>query len=121
VVDAFPEANRNDEDASPISSNFCPFLVEYRTYVGRFVCLGTGTLTKAPQLAARLVELDSAIAYLQVERFAVLAEIRAIDEAAGKSERQTTVTVAQLSRSSARHAAAQIGIGNEVINAARDR
>jgi Domain of unknown function (DUF222) len=73
--------------------------------------MGTQTFTKPPQLAARLVELDAAIASLQVERFAVLAEIRSIDEAEGKSERQTAVTVAQLSRSSARLASAQIGLG----------
>jgi hypothetical protein len=58
----------------------------------------TQTLTRAPQLAARLLELDSAIAGLQTERFHVLAEMRALDQADGQSERQTAVTVAQLSR-----------------------
>jgi Domain of unknown function (DUF222) len=78
---------------------------------GTITGMETQTLTRPPQLAARLVELDSAIASLQVERFAVLAEIRSIDEADGKSERQTAVTVAQLSRCSARLASAQIGLG----------
>jgi Domain of unknown function (DUF222) len=73
--------------------------------------MGTQTLAREPQLAARLVELDFAIASLQVDRFAVLAEIRAIDEAEGKSERQTAVTVAQLLRTSARHASSHIGLG----------
>jgi hypothetical protein len=68
----------------------------------------TQTLTRAPQLAARLLELDSAIATLQTERFHVLAEIRSLDETDGKSERQTAVFVAQVSRSSARFAAAEV-------------
>jgi hypothetical protein len=68
----------------------------------------TQTLTRAPQLAARLLELDSAITTLQTERFHVLAEIRALDETDGKSERQTAVFVAQLSRSSARFAGAEV-------------
>jgi hypothetical protein len=87
--------------------------------------MGTQNFTKAPQLAARLVELESAIASLQVERFAVLADLRSIDEAAGKSRRQTAVTFAQLSKSSARHASAQIELATklaalpEVANAMR--
>jgi hypothetical protein len=68
----------------------------------------TQILTRAPQLAARLLELDSAIATLQTERFHVLAEIRLIDEADGKSERLTAVTIAQLSRSSARFAGGEV-------------
>jgi Domain of unknown function (DUF222) len=76
--------------------------------------MGTQTFTKAPQLAARLVELESAIASLQVERFAVLADLRSIDEAEGKSHRQTAVTVAQLSKSSARHASAQIELATKL-------
>jgi hypothetical protein len=75
----------------------------------------TQTLTRAPHLAARLLELDSAIATLQTERFHVLAEIRLIDEAEGKSERQTAVTVAQLSRSSARFAGAEIRLAKRVV------
>jgi hypothetical protein len=74
----------------------------------------TQTLTRAPQLAARLLELDSAIATLQTERFHVLAEIRLVDEADGKSERQTVVTIAQLSRSSARFAGAEIRLAKRV-------
>jgi Domain of unknown function (DUF222) len=71
-------------------------------------------LTKAPQLAARLHELDSAIAGLQVERFRVLAEIRAIDEAEGKSERQTDAMIAQLSRSSPRIASGDVRLASKV-------
>jgi Domain of unknown function (DUF222) len=78
---------------------------------GKIGLMGTQTLTRPPQFAATLIELDSAIACLQVERFALLAKIRSIDEADGKSERQTAVTVAQLSRCSARHASAQISLG----------
>jgi hypothetical protein len=74
----------------------------------------TQILTRAPQLAARLLELDSAIAGLQTERFHVLAEMRAIDEADGKSERQTAVTVAQLSRSSSRFAGAEVRLASKV-------
>jgi hypothetical protein len=70
----------------------------------------TQVLTRPPQLAARLAELDSAIASLQMERFHVLAEMRSLDETEGKSERQTAVLVAQLSRSSARTAASEIGV-----------
>ncbi len=74
----------------------------------------TQTLTRAPQLAARLLELDSAIAALQTERFHVLAEMRSIDEAEGKSARQTAVTVAQLSRSSSQLAGAAIRLATKV-------
>jgi hypothetical protein len=70
----------------------------------------TQVLTRPPQLAARLAELDSAIASLQIERFRVLAEMRSIDETEGKSERQTAVLIAQLSRSSARTAGSEIGV-----------
>jgi hypothetical protein len=70
----------------------------------------TQVLTRPPQLAARLTELDSAIASLQMERFHVLAEMRSIDETEGKSERQTAVLIAQLSRSSTRTAASEIGV-----------
>jgi hypothetical protein len=70
----------------------------------------TQVLTRPPQLAARLTELDSAIASLQMERFHVLAEMRSIDETEGKSERQTAVLIAQLSRSSVRTAASEIGV-----------
>jgi hypothetical protein len=74
----------------------------------------TQILTRAPQLAARLLELDSAIASLQTERFQVLAEIRMIDEAEGKSERQTAVFGAQLSRSSSRFAGADVRRASKV-------
>jgi hypothetical protein len=70
----------------------------------------TQVLTRPPQLAARLAELDSAIASLQMERFHVLAQMRSLDETEGKSERQTAVLIAQLSRSSARSAASEIGV-----------
>jgi hypothetical protein len=75
----------------------------------------TQTLTRAPQLAARLLELDSAIASLQLERFHVLAEMRSIDESNGKSERQTAVTIAQLSRSSSRSAGAEVRFAAKVV------
>jgi Domain of unknown function (DUF222) len=74
----------------------------------------TAIVTKAPQLAARLLELDSAIAGLQFDRFRVLAEMRSIDEADGKSERQTAVTVAQLSRSSSKFAGAEVRLAKKV-------
>jgi hypothetical protein len=70
----------------------------------------TQVLTRPPQLAARLAELDSAIASLQTERFHVLAQMRSLDETEGKTERQTAVLIAQLSRSSARTAASEIGV-----------
>jgi hypothetical protein len=73
-------------------------------------------LTKAPQLAARLHELDSAIAGLPVERFRVLAEIRAIDEAEGKSESQTDAMIAQLSRSSPRIASGDVRLASKVAS-----
>ncbi len=76
--------------------------------------MGTQTLTNAPQIVARLVEVDCAIACLQTERFGLLAGLRAIDETDGKSARQTAVHVAQLTRSSARHAAAQITLGTKL-------
>jgi hypothetical protein len=81
---------------------------------GSISCLETQTLTRTPQLAARLLELDSAIAGLQLERFHVLAEMRSIDEADGKSERQTAVTLAQLSRSSSRSAGAEVRLATKV-------
>jgi hypothetical protein len=81
---------------------------------GIILCMETQTLTRTPQLAARLLELDSAIASLQTERFHVLAEIRSLDEAEGKSERQTAVFVAQVSRSSARFAAAEVRLARNV-------
>jgi Domain of unknown function (DUF222) len=71
-------------------------------------------LARAPQLAARLLELDSAIAGLFTERYLVLAELRLIDETNGKSERQTAVTVAQLSRSSSRSASAEVRLATKV-------
>jgi hypothetical protein len=70
----------------------------------------TQVLTRPPQLAARLSELDSAIASLQMERFHVLAEMRSFDETEGKPERRTAVLIAQLSRSSVRSAASEIGV-----------
>jgi hypothetical protein len=81
---------------------------------GSILRMETQTLTRAAQLAARLLELDSAIATLQTERFHVLAEIRSIDEADGKSERQTAVFVAQLSRSSARFAGTEVRLAKRV-------
>jgi hypothetical protein len=87
------------------------------TYEHTFGIIGvmeTQILTRAPQLAARLAELDSAIATLQTERFHVLAEIRSLDEAEGKSERQTAVFVAQLSRSSSRHAGAEVRLAAKI-------
>jgi hypothetical protein len=74
----------------------------------------TQTLTRTPQLAARLLELDSAIAALRTERFLVLAKMRSIDEGAGKSERQTAVAIAQLSRSSSRFAGAEVRLASKV-------
>jgi hypothetical protein len=81
---------------------------------GAILGMETQTLTRTPQLAARLLELDSAIATLQTERFHVLAEMHALDEAEGKSDRQTAVFVAQLSRSSARFAAAEVRLAKRV-------
>jgi Domain of unknown function (DUF222) len=100
-----------DPRAGEISSENLRFGLTLEHTFGTIEGMGTQTLTRPTQLAARLVELDSAIASLQVERFAVLAELRSIDEAEGKSERQTAVTVAQISRSSARLASSQIGLG----------
>jgi hypothetical protein len=74
----------------------------------------TQILTRAPQLAARLLELDSAIARLQTERFQVLAEMRSSDETEGKSERHTAVAVAQLSRSSSRFAGAEVRLATKI-------
>jgi Domain of unknown function (DUF222) len=74
----------------------------------------TQTLTRRPQLAARLVELQSSIAGLQAECYLVVAEIRSIDEADGKSERHTSVSIAQLSRSSSRLAAAEVRLATKV-------
>jgi Domain of unknown function (DUF222) len=74
----------------------------------------TQTLTRRPQLAARLLEVDSAIAGLQLVRFHILAEIRSIDEADGKSERHTSVSIAQLSRTSSRNAGAELRLATKV-------
>ena len=72
------------------------------------------TLVTTPQIAARLVEVDSAIACLQIERLLLLSELRVRDEAEGKSERQTAIKVAQYSRSSARIAAADLRFAGKV-------
>jgi Domain of unknown function (DUF222) len=74
----------------------------------------TQTLTRRPQLAARLLELQSSIADLQTEWYLVLAEIRSIDEAEGKSERNTSVSIAQLSRSSSKSAGAEVRLAMKV-------
>jgi hypothetical protein len=95
-------------------AKFSRFHLTYKYTFGSIGVLKTQTLTRAPQLAARLLELDSAIATLQTERFHVLTEIRAIDEADGKSERQTAVFVAQLSRSISRHAGAEVRLATKV-------
>jgi hypothetical protein len=40
----------------------------------------TQTLTRAPLIAAELIEVDSAIAALQTRRYCLLAEMRTIHE-----------------------------------------
>lgn len=86
----------------------------YEHTFGTIAVMRTYTLTKAPQIAARLSELDSAIAGLQIERLQLLSELRSLDEADGKSERQTAITVAQYSRSSARVAANDVRFAMKV-------
>ncbi len=76
--------------------------------------MGTATLTTTPQIAARLAEVDSAIACLQMERLQLLNELRVRDEADGKGERQSAITIAQYSRSSARVAAADVRFAGRV-------
>jgi Domain of unknown function (DUF222) len=54
------------------------------------------------------------MADLQTEWYLVLAEIRAIDETEGKSERNTSVSIAQLSRSSPKSANAEVRLATKV-------
>jgi hypothetical protein len=72
------------------------------------------TLANTAQIATRLVEVDSAVASLRIERLELLSQLRARHESEGKSERQTAITVAQYSRSSARIASAEIRFARKV-------
>jgi hypothetical protein len=99
---------------SGISLKFGVFRLTHEHMFGTISGMETAILTRAPQLAARLIELDSAIAGLQLERFHVLAEMRFLDESEGKSERQTAVTVAQLTRSSSRYTGAEVRLATKV-------
>jgi hypothetical protein len=95
-------------------SSLSDFSLTLEHMFGTIWRMETQTLTRGPQLAARLLELDSAIAGLQTERYLVLAEMRALDETDGKSERQTAVAVAQLSRSSSRFAGGEVRLATKV-------
>jgi hypothetical protein len=99
---------------SGISLKFGFIRLTHEHMFGTISGMETAILTRAPQLAARLIELDSAIAGLQLERFHVLAEMRFLDESEGKSERQTAVTVAQLTRSSSRYTGAEVRLATKV-------